>query len=151
LFAGQPRSKKNLAAVIAYLDPEHAAKYVKRDITKDGIAETFCNQFVADACELLDAPLPKNLLARQQLLWLESPDGAAGRWFRCASAAEAGAHADLGRPVIVGWINPDAKKSSHVAILRGPGLIAQAGNRNYNDTPLGNGFGIREVSYHSHL
>jgi hypothetical protein len=145
-----PRSSENYKRVLDSLDVEHNARFQKRDITGDGRDETFCNWLVADACGLLEVHLPKGLKAREQVIWLAGSDGKLAGWFEC-QAKDAGEHANLGHPTIAGWVNPDPERSSHVAMLRSSGRVCQAGARNYNDTPILNGFGVRAVRYFTHL
>ncbi len=145
-----PRSSLNLKLILDSLNVEKNPKYQKRDITADGKDETFCNWFVEDACGLLDVHIPKGLRARQQIEWLSGPDGQFAGWFTC-SAKDADKYASEGCAVIVTWQNPELKRSSHVAMLRSPGRITQAGSSNYSDAPLGKGFGFRTVMYVVHL
>lgn len=145
-----PRTAKTYLEALDSFQVETNKKYLPEDLDADGKKETKCNWFVEDACELLGVHIPKGLLARLQLLWLGGPDGRNAQWFECAEA-DAGMHVQLGHPCIVGWINPDPKRSSHVAMLRTPGRICQAGAKNYNDVPVAFGFGHRQVSYFAHL
>lgn len=137
-------------AALDSLQVETNPKFQKRDLTGDGKPESFCNQFVEAACEALGLPFSKGLLAREQIAWLAGDQGKDRGWYECDKAA-ADTNAILGHPVIVGWTNPDPKVSSHVAMLRSAGRICQAGARNYNDTPLVNGFGARPVRYFVHV
>ena len=136
-----PRTPEHLKAALDSFDVEHAPQYQRRPLIKDGPIYTFCNQFVQDACELLGVPLPRGLLARQQIAWWDSQLGQKAGWFEVLTAVEADRLSSLGRPVVATWLNPDKNKSSHVAMLRSPGRITQAGAHNYNDAPLVKGFG----------
>jgi len=146
-----PRSPENLKIVLDSLKVMTTPKYLPEDLNNDGKKETKCNWFVSGACELLDAHLPKGLRAREQIQWLGSPDGRLENWFECILKEDADAHAALGHAVVVGWTNPDPKAPSHVAMLRSPGRICQAGAKNYNDALLSYGFGNRAVRYFCHL
>lgn len=149
VIACTPRSPESLAAAITSLQAETNPRYRRRVIPGAGM-RTFCNVFVEDLCELMSVHLPKGLLARQQIAWLASAAGRAVGWFE-ASPGAAGAHALRGRPVLVGWTNPVVEQSSHIAILRAPGRIAQAGSTNFSDGTIAKGFGTRQVCYYGHL
>lgn len=138
------RSPQAYAAALEALQVETDPRFQKRVL--GGKSRTFCNQAVEAACEALGAHLPKGLLAREQIAWLVSPDGRAAGWIECLRA-DADACASRGIPVIAGWTNPEPELSSHIAMLRSAGRIWQAGARNYNDTPLVNGFGARLVRF----
>ncbi len=144
-----PRSPVNLAAVLDGLMVKATKKYQPEDFPGVGI-RTKCNYFVEDACEQLGAHIPKGLLARQQIAWLKSPAGRNEGWFEMLRRA-ADKYADEGRPVLVGWLNPDVKRSSHIAMMRSAGRIAQAGASNFADGTIGAGFGTRVVSFWGHL
>ncbi len=144
-----PRSPVNLAAAIDSLSVKTTKKYQPEDFPGVGI-RTKCNYFVEDLCELLEAHIPKGLLARQQIQWLKSPAGRNEGWFEMLRRA-ADKYADEGRPVLVGWVNPDIKRSSHIAMMRAAGRIAQAGASNFPDGTIGAGFGTRIISFFGHL
>lgn len=145
-----PRSPEALTALVEKLDPERNPLWRKRDITGDGVDETFCNQFLHDALELLEAPVPKGLLARQQIEWLASDVGKAHGW-REVGRAEAFQSANRGEVVVAGLLNPKKNpdgtwRSSHVALVLPTGFglelqIAQAGLSNFNAGSLTRGFG----------
>lgn len=145
-----PRSPEALTALVEKLDPERNPLWRKRDVTGDGIDETFCNQFLHDALELLEAPVPKGMLARQQVEWLASDVGKAHGW-REVEREEAFHSANRGEVVVAGWLNPSKRASgtyrpSHVALCIPTrfGLelqIAQAGGSNFNAGSLTRGFG----------
>ena len=139
-------SSDTYKAVLDGLQVETNPSFLRRDVTGDKVPETFCNRAVEAACKALGAPLAPGILAREQLAWLDSSAARTAGWVEC-HAHIANAHADCGHPTVVGWTNPDPKVSSHVAMLRSPGRIWQAGRNNYNDTPLVNGFGARPVRY----
>lgn len=145
-----PRNPKDYSAALDALKVETNPKFQKRDVTGDGVPETFCNQYVEAACTALGCFLPPGLLARQQLAWLQDPARSSPMgWLTCVNEGQAVRLARMGYPTVVGWVNPDETKSSHVAMVR-PGLsidgtrIAQAGARNYANAPLASGFGKLE-------
>ena len=86
------RSPEALRDVVAQLDPEHAERYRRRDVTGDGIDETFCNFFVRDALHALGVPTPK-LRANELADWL-----AVSEEWRAVDAHEADLRATRGAP-----------------------------------------------------
>lgn len=148
------RSAENLSDVVGRLSPATNPLWKKRDITGDGKPETFCNQFLEAALELLEAPVPPGLLARQQIDWLDSGAGREAGW-REMSRGLALAAAKAGQPVVVGWRNTDFKSSSHVALAIPTPFgeefqIAQAGRENFNAGALRRGFGVYPVRFWVH-
>ena len=154
-----PRSAEALKTLVEKLDPARNPLWRKRDITGDGVDETFCNQFLESALELLEVPVPRGLLARQQSEWLDSDVGKAHGW-KAAMRAEAFQSANLGKPVVAGWLNPERRpdgshRPSHVALVvpTGFGLelqIAQAGLSNFNSEGVSRGFGGKPVRFWVH-
>jgi len=154
-----PRTPEALTALVEKLDPAHNPLWKKRDITGDGVDETFCNQFLEAALELLEAPVPRGLLARQQIEWLDSDVGKAHGW-KAAMRAEAFQSANYGRPVVAGWLNPAKRadgshRPSHVALCVPTGFgrelqIAQAGQTNFNSEGVSRGFGGYPVRFWVH-
>ena len=94
-----PRSAANLSDVVGRLSPETNPLWKRRDVTGDGKAETFCNQFLHAALELLECPLPAGLLAREQIAWLDSDVGKAHGWREMARGLAVAA-ANAGQPVV---------------------------------------------------
>lgn len=68
--------------------------------------------------------------------------------WRQADEAAAYAHADSGRPAVVGWYNRSGP--GHVALVLPGSVIAQAGATNFFARPVSHGFGGRAVSYFTH-
>jgi hypothetical protein len=143
-----PRSPANLAAVIDSLQVEKSLKY-QPEVFGDA-KRTKCNWYLEDLCALLSVHIPKGLLARQQIQWLNSPASRDAGWYEVLRP-EADKLADQGMPVVVGWVNPEVKKSSHVALMRAAGRITQAGASNFADGSIMKGFGPRAVNYWAHL
>ncbi len=162
-LACMPRSKKELLAVIAQLDPER--NYLPEDLTGDGIRETKCNWLAADACFDLGVILPgqtpgPRVKAREQALWLAGPAGRIVGW-RWAPADQALFAVNRGQPALCTWINPDPTRSSHIALgapelesddarrklHAGENFIAQAGLKCFNNAPVSWGFGARKVDW----
>ncbi len=149
------RSRKHYLDAIASLRVESNPKYLRRDITGDGLPETFCNFFLTDATHLLGCPVPL-MLATAQIEWLESYAGRAEGWHEC-DESKAGHAAEAGHPTVAAWANPSGFHS-HVALVvpkadgaPGHGLhIAQAGRHNYANTELQRGFGTLLPRYWTH-
>lgn len=68
--------------------------------------------------------------------------------WRHADEAAAYAHADSGRPAVVGWYNRAGP--GHVAIVLPGRVIAQAGAINFFGRPVSAGFGSKPVSFFVH-
>jgi hypothetical protein len=157
MTGGLPRSRSELLEVIASLDVEHNPAFQRRDITGDGIDETFCNQALEAWLTKLGLWLPPGLLARQQLAWLGSPEARALGWYEC-TLEKAAELAELGQPVVAGWVNPDPKRPSHVGLVAprigGTGTyLAQAGAANFSNRPIEKGFGVEKLKttkFHTH-
>lgn len=147
------RSPEKLLEVIKTLDPEHNPKYQRRDVTGDGIPETFCNVLARDFCDGVQAYIPA-MLANDLFDWLKRDSASEhrdGRWSE-ETPEEAMAAANLGRPVLAIAKIPG---HGHVAIVvPKPGAstphIAQAGATNFIDKPVVWGFGYLRPSYFVH-
>jgi len=136
-----------LPAAVAKVNP-FAEKYRKRDVTGDGLDETWCNVFAVDVCAELGVHLPQ-MRANDQMDWLDGDAGRAAGWVPCAYH-EAGERAQRGERVLVGWRNP-AGHPGHIALVLDAELhIAQSGRHNYAWAPLTSGFGNLPVRFWSH-
>jgi len=148
-----PRSAANYAAAIDSFAVDSNPRFKRRDVTGDGRPETFCNQFVEAVCLLLEAPLPKGLLAREQLAWLQSKEGLEAAWIPVVEE-QAREMALMGFPTVVGWFAPIGH--SHIAMVRPAKAyvgtrIAQAGALCFSDGPLVRGFGRgKDLVFFSH-
>jgi hypothetical protein len=163
-LACMPRSPEQLQAMVARLDPEH--NYLPVDLDNaDGDnnpatgQETRCNHFAADACLEMGVELPgqdkkKRVLARDQVLWLRDQRASKVAGWRPATEAEAIAAANKGQPVVIGWLNPNSRASSHIAIAvpSTDGLLwcAQAGRQCFNRGRVSQGFGFRVLEFYAH-
>lgn len=142
------RTPEALMAAVAGLEVETAEKYRKRDVTGDGIPETFCNVFVHDVTSALGCPVPL-LLANAQIDWLNSQD-----FWTPSTVLEAEWAAGKGEPVVAGW----KARSSHGHIALGvpakygeSGLwIAQAGATNFSCGRFEWGFGHLPAQFWRH-
>lgn len=130
-----------------------ASRYRKRDVTGDGLPETFCNVHTVDTAEAHDIHMPRGLRANQLIEWLEAeaakklPQGWAS-----IDAHVAQAMADAGQFAIACWKNPDPKKPGHIAPLE-PSLgesgtwISNVGAINFLRGRVAQAFGELVVSY----
>lgn len=144
-----PRSSIALYNVLASFHVETAEKYRKRDVTGDGLPETFCNVFLSDVSAALECPVPL-LLANAQAAWFDELGKAKG--WRNVDVHKAEVLANEGYPVVVGWANP--RGHGHVAIgcpSNEPGLhVAQAGSSNFTCRPVSRGFGLTPYKCWAH-
>lgn len=141
-----------LELAIAALKVETNPRYRRRDVTGDGVPETWCNHFAHDVAKSLGIGLPLRL-ANAQHAWLKSDTAKMLDW-RQASAEEAQAAADRGEFVVAVWTNP-AGAHGHIAVVvpsKGqPGVwIAQAGASNFGREPLALGFGRLVPEFFAH-
>lgn len=149
----KPRSAVALLEVVAMLDAEHNIAYQRRDVTGDGVPETFCNFYVHDATALLGCPIPK-VRANDQVDWLEGVGVDAG-WRECG-ALTAADKADMGLPTVACWRNPSARGHGHIALVvprpegRRGVYIAQAGASNFSCEPARSGFGNLPLQFFWH-
>ncbi len=127
-------------AAVAKVDPL-SPKYLRRDVTGDGIPETFCNAFVCDVADELAIPLPRKL-ANDLIGWLGGEDSSALGWLD-VDGPEAFEAARRGQFTLATWRNPSGH--GHLAVLVpsvGPELqIAQAGTVNFIGSGIARGFG----------
>lgn len=153
----QNRSAARLALLVSTMRVETAEKYRRRDVTGDGIPETWCNVFAADVCERMGAPIPL-VKANDQHAWLLNEVGPGNftppHWERC-DAHTAQAMADQGCLAVASWANPVAGGHGHIAILMPslgePGVwAAQAGAVNFTRELLQRGFGAIAPDYFVH-
>lgn len=144
-----PRSKEALRSVLESFKVETAEKYRKRDVTGDGLPETWCNVFLSDATAALSCPVPL-FLANAQVAWLREM-GAAHGW-RMVDAHQAEVLISEGYPVVAGWSNP--RGHGHVAVgspSEEKGLhVAQAGSVNFTCRPISRGFGLTPYLLFAH-
>lgn len=154
----EERSKENYIKTVAQFQVLNNPRYSRRDVTGDGIAETFCNIFVWDATKALKCEIPhwvdpatgveapmgkgKELSANGVVDWFER-HGLGFGWMRC-DRLQAVKRAGLGFPTVVLWKNPG--RIGHVAIVLPSAdprqvRIAQAGVNNLFDADISKGFG----------
>ena len=160
VLACQPRNRQTYLNLIAELDVEHNPRYLARDVTGDGKAETFCNIFLGDCSMRLGAPIP-HMLANQQVEWLSGPAGPASGWLELLPLpeatvdAQAVARAELGLPTVAVWANPTGGHG-HVGFIvpaepPTPGVhIAAAGARNFQNAPIQRSFGVLKYRVFTH-
>lgn len=127
--------------------------YVRRDVTGDGVPETWCNLFVHHVAARMGCPLPPGLRANQQIEWLSGPEGRAAAWEQVAQHV-AQRMADEGQLAIPGWFNRNGG-SGHVGVVM-PSLgeegtfLAQAGRTNFTRERLQRGFGDLVPTFFAH-
>lgn len=147
------RDPRVLETVIKQFNVEGNPRYKPRDVTGDGIPETFCNVFATDVAQACGVVLPhwwrgREYTANALYDWL----GDEGAEFGWEPVDEAGAvkAANEGRLALAIWQNPNGP--GHVAVvIPSPGdtaLIAQAGRTNFYGRPVESGFGRREVKFY---
>lgn len=144
-----PRSKEALRLLLESFHVETAEKYRKRDVTGDGLDETFCNLFLHDVTAALECPIPL-LLANAIVAWLKELGPAFG--WRQVDAHQAETLINEGYPVVACWSNP--RGHGHVAIgspSDESGLhVAQAGAVNFTCRPISRGFGLTPYALFAH-
>lgn len=162
------RSAKNLNACLDQFEIESEARYKPRDSSGDGKLDTFCNIWTGDATRALCCEVPHvvdnegnpstltagghELSANNTIRWLRM-HGARFGWSK-ALATDARAAANLGKPAIVGWVNPTGK-SGHIAPLRPSPLeeacVANVGARNKRVAPVSAAFpGLKPLEFWIH-
>lgn len=149
----QDRSPARLMAVIAEHHHRGVARYQSRDVTGDGVFETFCNIFAQDVSEAMGAPLPRRMLANATVAWLDAESVRDASEWLAVDAFAAQKAADRGELALAGWVNPSGP--GHLAVVV-PSLgeagcyVAQAGRRNFTRAPLASGFGTLPVRFWTH-
>ncbi len=133
LPACMPRSRGQTLAFVDQVNPEKNPALQRRDVTGDGVPETFCNLFVRLLLALFGIVLPE-LLANDLAEWFPKQ----ADW-RKVTPKEAGERAELGFPTIGVWKN--SKGHGHiiavVPAIGGTGLhSAQAGAKNWSNAPV---------------
>lgn len=139
-----PRSTGNLRQIIDSLELPTAELF--QPSLYNNKRRTKCNKAAEAFADAMSVHMPKGLLARQQIEWLASPSSRLMGWFEVNSTT-ADDYAELGHPVFACWMNPIPEQSSHIAMMRSKGRIAQAGARNFNDGSIAQGFGDRQVRF----
>lgn len=118
-----------------------------------GVGTTACNFFAHDVCHELGAELPQ-LVAREQILWLNEQALQRKAWSRC-DAVEAQFAADQGALTLATWHNPKPFSHSHIAVVVPSHSdeihIAQAGAHCFLNAPLYAGFGSYPVRFFSYV
>ena len=145
------RSAERLLSIIAEHSFRGSARYTPRDVTGDGIADTWCNLYAQDVCEAMGVMLPRNTRANDLVRWLEF-DSKQWDW-EAVPAHVAQRMADEGQLALVVWHNPGGP--GHIAVLV-PSLgepdyfCAQAGRTCFTRGTIAQAFGGRVVSYFAH-
>lgn len=138
IASSQPRSRGFTLAAVDQVDPENNPELQKRDVTGDGIDETFCNVFVRLVLALFGLIIPAKL-CNDLVGWFAGPEGEAAGWVKCTREAAA-LRAELGYPTVGVWKNPSGKHGHIVLVvpaIGGTGMhTAQAGAKNWSNAPI---------------
>lgn len=145
------RSSAIVEAVLELLGVELSERYRKRDITGDGIDETFCNVFARDVLRCLGVKVPRRRANEWALALLSNMEPG---WYEVGPEL-ARACANAGIPVIGIWRNPDVTKSGHVVVVRPSEQLelrcAQAGRVNFSDAPVqASGLPVKSYRFYAH-
>lgn len=145
------RDAVRLMSIVAEHHLRGFARYTPRDVTGDGVNETWCNVFAQDVCEAMSVMLPRNMRANELVKWLEL-ESKSWDW-EAVPAHVAQRMADEGQLALVAWANPSGP--GHIAVMV-PSLgeadyfIAQAGGVRFTRGTVAQGFGGRVVGYYGH-
>lgn len=146
-----PRSPAALKLVLESFHVETAEKYRKRDVTGDGLAETWCNRFLSDVTDALSCPVPF-LLANAQVAWLREIGPVKG--WKMVDAHQAEILVNEGYPLVAGWSNPRGHGHVGVGSPTPSGVsglhLAQAGSTNFTCRPVSRGFGLTPYLLFAH-
>lgn len=128
-----------------------ALRWKKRDVTGDGVPETFCNFFTVAFCTAMGVLLPQ-LRANELFDWFSSDEAKSAGW-ELATEHAAQAMANEGMVAIAVWKNPEGP--GHIAplvpALTEPGTwIANVGATNFERGLLAWGFGSRQPLFFVH-
>jgi hypothetical protein len=150
----QNRSPARLASIVAEHHFRGHARYTPRDVSGDGLADTFCNLFAQDICEAMSVVLPRNMRANDLVRWLSSAAEARELGWEPVEEHTAQRMADEGQLAVAAWYNRNGA-TGHIAVLV-PSLgeagtwCAQAGKSNFTRSTVASGFGAVPVSYFAH-
>lgn len=150
----QNRDAERLMAIVAEHHHRGHARYTPRDVSGDGLADTFCNLFAQDVAEAMGVLLPRNMRANDLVRWLSSSVDARELGWEPVDEHTAQRMADEGQLALAGWYNRNGDRG-HLAVLvpalGEPGTwCAQAGKSNFTRAPLISGFGSLPVSFWAH-
>lgn len=146
------RSPELLCDVLAEHQLRGHGRYRRRDVTGDGVPETFCNVHLVDVAEAMGVLLPRGLRANQLVLWLAA-QGLQEGWEQVPEHA-ARAMADEGQLVAGAWFNRNGGPG-HVAPLE-PSLgeaglwCSNVGATNFLRGTLAQAFGTLPVTFFAH-
>jgi hypothetical protein len=166
-----PPDAQRLLAVVDKVNPVQRY-YLRHDIDGDGLPETFCNWFVADALEVMGIQLPRydgTYYPTPHPLYGNEPKckpwtagalydylkkGGDGKW-NGAKRPEAVTLANQGKVVVVAMPPPPGRAHGHIALIIPGGSgsevhIAQAGGLCGKNLKLEQGFGNAEVAFFSY-
>ena len=136
--ACHPRSPGELLIAVRDVGPEGNPELQRRDVTGDGVPETFCNVFVRLVLARLRVTIPP-VLANALFDWFPSRAARDDGWEK-VSTSEAQIRANWGRPTIGVWRHPTGKHGHVVLVVPTPPGVrmhtAQAGRENWSNAPI---------------
>lgn len=140
----ETRSADQLRVVVGQFEVQ-SPRYVKRDVTGDGVPETFCNFFTRDVSRAMHAPLPEGMRANQMFDWLRlSLDAAREGWEEVPEHVAQGA-ADAGLFAVAVWKNPSGGPGHITPLIPSEGQpgtwVANVGASNFARGTLARAFG----------
>lgn len=149
----QDRSAARLMAIIAEHHLRGVGRYMPRDVTGDGHAETWCNVFLQDVAEAMSAMVPRGRRANELVQWFSAAEARSQGWEQ-VDEHTAQRMADEGQLAVGVWFNRNGGPG-HVCVmapsLGEPGAwCAQAGRTNFTRAPVGAGFGGLPITYFAH-
>jgi hypothetical protein len=145
------RSPERLLSIIAEHHFRGHTRYTPRDVTGDGIADTWCNLFAQDVCEAMSVMLPRHMRANELAAWLTTK--AHEFDWEGVTPHIAQRMADEGQLAVACWTNPDGP--GHIVVLV-PSLgepgewCAQAGGSRFTRGTIAQAFGSKSVLFFGH-
>lgn len=145
------RSPERLLSIIAEHHFRGHARYTPRDVTGDGIADTWCNLFAQDVCEAMSVMLPRHSRANDLVAWLTNK--AHEFDWEGVTPHIAQRMADEGQLAVACWANPGGP--GHIVVLV-PSLgeagewCAQAGGSRFTRGTIAQAFGAKPVLFFAH-
>jgi hypothetical protein len=147
------RSAARLVLLVAEERVDTNPVYTRRDVTGDGVPETWCNLFVTNVARRMGCPLPVGMRANEIVTWLSGADARGAGWEQVPQHV-AQRMADEGQLAIPGWFNRNGGPG-HVGVVM-PSLgeegvfLAQAGRTNFTRERLERGFGDLQPTFFAH-
>lgn len=152
------RSAHLLLDIVRQFDVEHAPRYAPRDgrtwcktFLWDVLSALGCGEVAAHWVDRSGVPAKPGAMGAHETRANDVVQRLSHRLYswREVSAADAYAHAELGRPAVAGWYNLNGG-SGHVAIVLPGHVVGQAGKTNFVGRSLASGFGSLPVTFWTH-